>query len=87
MAAMKADRNIVPDSERREIAASLARRDNHDGRRSVSGRGAPTEFEMAGFWSEPSHAKVISSSPANGEHLKAGRFKVKLGAPIAAAVH
>jgi len=85
LAAMQSDTGLVPASERAEIATkfkSAVDRSLHSHRRQLAtgNRQLPTEFEMAGFWGDP-------DPDGDGERLKAGRFKVKLSAPIAAAVH
>ena len=82
LAAMHSDPNSIPAAERTEIAAELGaprpcgRRDacvtDKRDRRDAN----TTEFEMTGFW---------SGGDAE-DHLHAGRFQVKLTAPMAVAV-
>jgi hypothetical protein len=81
------DRRLLPAAEQREIAAALDRtagvspatKRTADHRRLAAVRQQPaTEFEMTGFWGEPGGDA--------GERLKAGRFKVKLRAPMASVV-
>lgn len=85
LAAMNSDPHSVPAAERTEITARLGR--NADGtaklarsRKSsmVDGRRS-TEFEMTGFWG--------GGEGEDADHLHAGKFKVKLTAPLAAVVH
>jgi penicillin-binding protein 2 len=83
LAAMQSDPALIPPAERMEIAArstgvspvTLARQ----GKLATGNRRPATEFEMTGFWGEP--------GGENGDRLHAGRFKMKLRAPIAAVVH
>jgi hypothetical protein len=84
LAAMNSDPNSVPAAERTEIAAALRNAGvplvtlpTGRAQPATGNRQPATEFEMAGFWG--------GSDP--DDHLHTGRFKVKLSAPIAAAVH
>ncbi len=82
LAAMKSDPSTISASERTELAAKIdgGRRDARDtmARKAVGDRRLETDFEMAGFW---------SGGGEDADHLHAGKFKVKLRAPLAAAVH
>ena len=89
LAAMKSDPSVIPSAERKVLVAELNRDRNtadlpgtpHPKAYATNQRPRPealspaTYIEMAGFWGGD-----------GSDHLHAGRFKVKLNAPIAPAV-
>jgi hypothetical protein len=84
LAAMQSNPALFTKSDRQEIAerkADVAPATRLAKGHVAGGQLSATEFEMAGFWGEP------GPDGYGGERLKAGRFKVKLSAPIAGMVH